>query len=267
MNFTDQIGHSIELHDFPPKRIISLVPSQTELLCHLGCDANVIGITKFCTHPPEWKHTKNIIGGTKTLNIARIESLNPDLIVGNKEENEQAQILYMRSKYPVWLSDICNLEDALWMIGQIGEMTHKTDPAQKLIQDIELGFKSLHTSWSQERLRVAYLIWRKPFMAAGAQTFIHNMLEWAGFDNVFSDLARYPEVDAETLAHRQPQVVMLSSEPYPFSEKHLAEVQEYCPKATILLVDGVLFSWFGSRLLQAPPYFKKLRESLLNGMK
>jgi ABC-type Fe3+-hydroxamate transport system substrate-binding protein len=96
-------------------------------------------------------------------------------------------------------------------------------------------------------------------MAAGAGTFIHSMMDKAGFDNVFGALTRYPEVTPEMLAGAGPDVVLLSSEPYPFREKHLEELSAVCPRTRVILADGELFSWYGSRLLHTPDYFKQLR--------
>src|SRR5579872_378234 len=109
-SFTDQLGRTITL-DQPPVRIISLVPSQTELLYDL--DADVVGITKFCVHPSAWFREKPRIGGTKNIHPDRIAALRPDLIIANKEENDRGQIEALAAQYPVWVSDIHNLTDAL----------------------------------------------------------------------------------------------------------------------------------------------------------
>jgi ABC-type Fe3+-hydroxamate transport system substrate-binding protein len=260
-SFTDQMGRRVQLLNWPPRRIISLVPSQTEFLADLGLDEQVVGITKFCLHPTDWFQNKQRVGGTKTLNFQKIEALQPDLILGNKEENEQSQIESLAERYPVWMSDIYTLEDALDMMRRFGALTGKTEKANTIADEIDLGFTqrlSLHT----QHLKVAYLIWRKPYMVAAAGTFIDNMLQQAGFENAFKDRERYPEVSAAELARVDPEVILLSSEPYPFSEKHISALQEICPKARIQLVDGEMFSWYGSRLLQVPGYFAALRKEV-----
>ena len=122
--YPDQTGHSINLTAIP-KRIISVVPSQTELLFDIGLDEEVIGITKFCVHPEQWFRTKKRVGGTKQLNIDIINSLKPDLIIANKEENTREEISLLQSKYHVWTSDIGHLNDALCMIYDIGSITVK----------------------------------------------------------------------------------------------------------------------------------------------
>ena len=259
MEFTDQLHRTVRLSHWPPRRIISLVPSQTELLADLNLEAEVVGITKFCIHPQSWFESKSRVGGTKTLNFEKIEALQPDLIIGNKEENEQQQIEWLAARYPVWMSDISTLPEALDMIRHIGQLTDRNQAANHMADDIQLIFNTLPVF---EPVQAAYLIWRKPYMAAGAGTFIHDMMIQAGFQNVFGHLGRYPELSLEQLNKADPQLLLLSSEPYPFQEKHIRELQEACPDTQIHLVDGELFSWYGSRLLQSPDYFKQLREKL-----
>ncbi|MBC7777270.1 MAG: ABC transporter substrate-binding protein [Phycisphaerae bacterium] len=272
MTFSDQMGRTIKLDHWPPRRIISLVPSQTEFLADLGLEKEVVGITKFCVHPAEWFQQKKRVGGTKTLDFQKIDVLKPDLIIGNKEENEQSQIEFLAQHYPVWMSDIYTLEDALDMMRKLGELTGKTEKANAIAAEVDKQFKPRRflkpTRFGEEGAylnctpKVAYFIWRKPYMAAGSGTFIDDMLRRASFENVFGNLARYPEISEQQLADAQPDAIFLSSEPYPFSEKHVAGLQEICPAAQIQLVDGELFSWYGSRLLQAPDYFAALREKL-----
>lgn len=255
--YLDQLNREINL-DYIPKRIISIVPSQTELLFYLGLDDELIGITKFCTHPQNKIFHKIKVGGTKQLDISLIKKLNPDLIIANKEENERIQVEKLIEDFPVWISDINNLTNAVNMIKVVGEMINRKDEATKLNQEIAHNFN--HLIKVPQSLNVVYLIWRKPYMVAGAGTYIDSMLKLCGFINVIN-LDRYPEIDANTLIKINPDVVMLSSEPYPFSEKHIREFQLLLPKAKIVLVDGEMFSWYGSRLLLAPEYFNKLIEN------
>lgn len=239
-----------------PKSIVSVVPSQTELLHYLGLGDAVTGITKFCIHPEEWFRNKKRVGGTKTLHTEVIRSLKPDLILANREENERLQIEELAREFPVYVSDISDLNDALEMIRTVGRLAGTSERASMLVQELETGFGCLPAF---PRIRAAYLIWRDPYMAAGSGTFIHSMMDKAGFDNVFGSQSRYPEVKAEILADAGPDVVLLSSEPYPFREKHLDEIRTVCPNARVMLVDGELFSWYGSRLLHTPDYFRQLR--------
>ena len=262
VTFTDQMQRRVSLPNWPSRRIISLVPSQTELLAALGLEKEVVGLTKFCVHPLEWFQEKKRIGGTKTLNFEKIAALNPDLILGNKEENQQDQIEWLSQRFPVWMSDILSFEDALAMIREVGKLTDTAEPAHTLAASIESKFQLLDSLAASSTFTAAYLIWRKPFMAAGADTFVHEMLGYAGFQNVFGHKSRYPETSLIELTETQAQVILLSSEPFPFSEKHIVELQAACPKTKILLVDGEMFSWYGSRLQMAPDYFLQLRQKL-----
>lgn len=252
--YTDQLGNEL-VGDFPPGRIISLVPSQTELLHDLGLKEEVVGITKFCVHPSSWHSSKPKVGGTKTFLFDQIDVLKPDLIIGNKEENYREGIEALQARYPVWMSDIKNLDEALAMIRSVGELVGKKEKADSLASRITMQFKSLRLHPPR---RVLYLIWRKPWMAAGNDTFIHNMLEKLGLVNCLS-VPRYPELSNELIRELNPEVVLLSSEPFPFKEKHITEIQFLVPQASVQLVDGEFFSWYGSRLALAPDYFSSLR--------
>jgi ABC-type Fe3+-hydroxamate transport system substrate-binding protein len=253
-SFSDQTGYTISLHS-PPQRIISLVPSQTELLSDLGLKEKVVGITKFCVHPLDWRTRKTIVGGTKNFHVDIIESLNPDLIIGNKEENYQEGIESLRKKYPVWISDIITLQDALSMIQSVGLLTEKKSEAEQCAQDIIHKFLNVKKFDGQS---VLYLIWRAPWMAAGKKTFIDSMLTSIGLKNVLDAVDRYPEVTAHEIRNLAPQYIFLSSEPYPFKKSHIDEIQQLSPTSKIVMVDGEMFSWYGSRLRKAPDYFNTL---------
>ncbi|HKG05662.1 MAG TPA: helical backbone metal receptor [Pedobacter sp.] len=261
-SFTDQLNRQISI-SYPPKRIISLVPSQTELLFDLGLDKEVVGLTKFCIHPIEKFAPRTKVGGTKKLNIDLIRSLQPDLIIGNKEENQQDQIEELMQEFPVWMSDIYTLEDARKTITQIGALVNREPEAAYLNHLIGSGFTDLQVLAAQNKLdkKVAYLIWREPYMAAAKDTFIDDILALNGLRNVIRT-SRYPELTLEQLALTKPDLVFLSSEPYPFKQKHLEEIQAYLPGAKIMLVDGEMFSWYGSRLVKAVQYFFQLQKEL-----
>lgn len=256
--FYDQINRAVELASIP-KKIISIVPSQTELLFDLGLNEEVTGITKFCIHPADKFKQKVKVGGTKKLNISLIKELNPDLIIGNKEENEQTQIEELMELFPVWMSDISDLDGALDMIGKVGALVGKSEKAGQLNNQIKQQFSYITSQ--QINLRVAYLIWRKPYIVAGNGTFIDDMLQKCSMVNAFT-AERYPEVSNEQLLAAKPDVVLLSSEPYPFGDQHIREFESLLREAKIKLVDGEMFSWYGSRLLRAPKYFKELVNSL-----
>jgi len=256
LTVTDQMNRRVVV-PFPPQRIVSLVPSQTELLFDLGLGERVVGVTKFCVHPAEARKTAAVVGGTKNFDFEKIEALKPDLILGNKEENYQEGIELLAATHPIWLSDISTLKDALDMIRRVGLVTGRKERANALATEIATSFAALKIP-TVPPVSAAYFIWRKPYMVAAPSTFINDLLQQAGFSNAFSNLTRYPEITREQLAAAQPQQILLSSEPYPFSEKHLAEFQAICPEAEIRIVDGELFSWYGSRLRHSAAYLKSL---------
>ncbi|HEY3402835.1 MAG TPA: helical backbone metal receptor [Ohtaekwangia sp.] len=252
--FCDQMGYSLSFVH-PPKRIISLVPSQTELLAELGLSTEVVGITKFCIHPRSWFTTKPKIGGTKQFDFNAIKNLNPDLIIGNKEENYKEGIEDLRKNYSVWMSDIQNLDDATQMIHSLAAIADKSSAGENIISIIQERFVRIKVRPPQT---VLYLIWRKPWMAAGTGTFINDMLCRLNLRNVIS-AGRYPELSDEQISSLKPDLIFLSSEPYPFKADHKTELRQISPESNITLVDGEMFSWYGSRLMHAPAYFNSLQ--------
>jgi ABC-type Fe3+-hydroxamate transport system substrate-binding protein len=249
----DQLGRLLEFN-FPPQHIISLVPSQTELLYDLDVGDRVVGITKFCVHPNDWFTSKTKVGGTKKIQFDIIDSLQPDLIIGNKEENYEDGINQLASKYPVWISDVTNWKDAITMIREVGSLVNENAKAQFLLNKIENKFEKIKLFTAK---KVLYLIWRNPWMAAGKNTFIDAMLLKLGLINCV-ETERYPELSFEDMKRLSPEVILLSSEPFPFKEKNIEELQTVLPSAKIILVDGEMFSWYGSRLLKAADYFSTI---------
>lgn len=249
MEFRDQLGAIIEL-PHPPKRIVSLVPSQTELLIDLGAD--VVGRTKFCIHPAANVQNIPVIGGTKNFRLDAIRQLNPDLIIGNKEENYREGIDALKDDYPVWMSDIKSITDAVQMIMEISRIVGKGDEGASLAEKIQTGLSKIENRFSG---RVIYLIWKNPWMAAGADTFICSMLSHIGFENAVEN-DRYPELSHQDLQSLDADFIFLSSEPFPFGEEHLREIQTFTA-SEVFLVDGEMFSWYGSRMLRAINYFKQ----------
>jgi ABC-type Fe3+-hydroxamate transport system substrate-binding protein len=255
--FTDQLGNTLRI-SFPPTRVVSLVPSLTELLYDLNLSDEVVGITKYCVHPTHWAKSKSIVGGTKNFDIQKIRDLRPDLIVGNKEENEKRLIEELMSDGALWMSDINSLTDALTMIESLGALTNRDKEALRIIAAIQNSFDALIPVAKGNR-SVLYLIWRKPWMGVGSNTFIHNMIERIGLQNCLIAFDRYPALTEEKIMQMNPDYIFLSSEPYPFKEKHRQELQLLCPDAKILLVDGEMFSWYGSRLVKSADYFRTLK--------
>lgn len=258
ITLTDQLGDTITCN-FPPQRIVSLVPSQTELLFDLGLKEQIVGITRYCLHPTGKVDAIEKIGGTKRFDIDKIKALNPDLIIGNKEENYREGIEELKQHFPVWMSDIYTLNDAYDMMEAVAHLTDRSNEGAALVKKIKEEFKNLENF---EGARTAYFIWRKPYMVAANNTFIHYLLSHLGLVNVFESKNRYPEITPEELAALKPDFIFLSSEPYSFTEKHYEEFKSFCPAGKVILVDGEMFSWYGSRLQHAPAYFEKLRKEL-----
>lgn len=262
--YPDQLGRTIELQQ-PPQRIISVVPSQTELLFDLGLDTEVVGITRFCIHPDHWLRTKTRVGGTKQLDLNRIKDLQPDLIIANKEENVQAQIEELAAEFPTWISDVNNLQDALDMIESVGAITHKQREADEMNERIKANFSQLQTTIAiANKPQTCYLIWKDPYMTVGGDTYINDMIRYAGFQNIFEGQNRYPSITIDQLQTANCQLLLLSSEPFPFQQKHMHELQPLLPFTKIVLVDGEMFSWYGSHLLKAPAYFQQLQNQVLS---
>ncbi|MDQ0476877.1 ABC transporter substrate-binding protein [Chryseobacterium sp. MDT2-18] len=235
-------------------KIISLVPSITETLFDFGLTADeVIGRTKFCIHPLNLMRNVEIIGGTKNLNIEKIKSLQPDLIIANKEENEKLQVEELMKYFKVWVTDIETLEDNQNFISELGSLLNKEISAQNFNQKINSVFNDIKVSSPK---KIAYLIWRNPYMTVGSDTFINEVLQESGFENLFKNRKRYPEISVEEL--KEADLIFLSSEPFPFQQKHIDELQKEMPTKEIILVDGEAFSWFGTHLMKVDNYLKDL---------
>jgi len=257
---TDARGRDVTL-DHPPRRIVSLVPSQTELLAHLDLANEVVGITRFCERPEHWRSEKTIVGGTKEVDINTVRDLAPDLILANHEENTAEDVAALDDIAPVFVTEVKTVEEALQMIRTVGTLTDTSDQTSTLAGKIISRFDALPDF---APLRAVYLIWREPYMTVGADTFIHDVMDWGGFENVYGDQTRYPEVSIDELATQDVDVVLCSSEPFPFhqKDKFTADLEEALPDTPVEVVDGQPFSWYGSRLLDTPSYLSDLRERL-----
>lgn len=261
--FFDQLNRSLEI-EIPPKRIISLVPSQTELLVDLGLRDSVVGVTKFCVHPVDLRDSKKVVGGTKQVHIDKIRKLAPDIILCNKEENTLQMVEELGEIAPVHVSDVKNVDDSIELIREYGEIFKAREKASEIagnILDLRDDFREFV---KEEPVRnVAYFIWKKPWMVVSNDTFIDHLLRLNNFENVFSaEKSRYPEVTLEDLEKKKPDQIFLSTEPFPFKEEDKEAFEKLVRKDCIHIVDGEYFSWYGSRLVAAFTYFKKLHSEL-----
>jgi ABC-type Fe3+-hydroxamate transport system substrate-binding protein len=267
MTVTDHLGRTVVLPSYPPRRIVSLCPSQTELLFALGAGGSVVGATQWCVHPKPQVDAVVKVGGTKKVNLKKIEALQPDFILCEKEENTPDMVAALAARYPVYVTNVESVADALRMIADVGHVVGQAAAATALITQIEAAFTRIPRS--EAPLRVAYLIWKDPYMAVGPTTYINDVLARCGLINVLANhAARYPVISLQELATAQPQMVLLSSEPYEFTAEHVGEIQGALPQATIQLVDGEMFSWYGSRMLPAAQYLaqwlKQVKAVMIN---
>lgn len=265
--FTDQLG-TVHVFENTPKRIVSLVPSQTELLFDLGLEDNIVGITKFCVHPFHFKSTKTIVGGTKQVKLDKIIALQPDIIIANKEENTLEIVKELEQICPVWVTDIVTIEDNLKMIEDFGLIFNKRTNAQKWIDKIVFAWEDFKIFIENKPIfKVAYFIWANPYMVAGGGTFINELLKLNHFENIYDNNpkyeGRYPEIVFQKMRIQgDPEILFLSSEPFPFKDEHAFELGRHTHHAKTIFVDGEMFSWYGTRLLKAFDYFKLLHSKL-----
>ncbi len=260
----DQLGveHQFET---TPKRIVSLVPSQTETLFDLGLEDEIVGITKFCIHPYHLRSTKTKIGGTKNVHIDKIRELQPDIIIANKEENTLEIVESLKDICPVWVTDIETIDENIRMIEDFGVLFNKRTEAKKWIDKIRFAQKDFMNFVSNKpSYKAAYFIWREPYMVAGNNTFINELLTLNKFENVYAEREeRYPEIELRKIRIQgDPELVFLSSEPFPFKEEHAFEIGRFTHHGKTIFVDGEMFSWFGTHLYKAFDYFKRIHERL-----
>lgn len=239
-------------------KIVSLVPSITESLFDFGLtEKEVVGRTKFCIHPAEKIQNVEIIGGTKNLHLDKIRALKPDLIIANKEENDQHQVEELMNDFKVWVTDIETLENNKTFLTDLGKLLHKKEIAQNFNNKITKTFSDVKVAQPK---KVAYLIWQNPYMTVGSDTFIHEIIEKLGFENLSKNQTRYPEISVEEM--KEADCIFLSTEPFPFKQNHVKEFQKLLPNTKIILVDGEAFSWYGTHLAQCAAYFKTLTETI-----
>ncbi len=254
MVYIDDLGREVQIRDIP-QRIVSLVPSITELISDLDFLDKIIGRTNYCIYPEKIIDNIDTLGGTKDFSLEKIRILKPDLIIAVKEENNKKLVLEIAKEYPTIVFDIVDYSSAIKMIKDIGSILDAKILTEQLIKDIEEKRSILLQRFNKLK-RSCYLIWNNPKMSISKHTFISEMMNLAGFGNVFAENNdNYPIISEKDLALKNPEFILLSSEPFKFTEKHRKEYQNRFLNSKVVLVDGEMFSWYGSRMLKAFDYF------------
>ena len=238
------------------ERIVSLVPSLTELVCGVGLQHKLIGITKFCTDPPNLRVEKQQVGGTKNAHLERIYALKPDLVLAAKEENTKTDVEALAQTLNTFTVDIKALADMQPVLDLL--LTIGGDA--QIIKQL-LSFVSQPAPKVQHPIRALYLIWQKPYMAVGGGTYISDMLTHGGFLNCMESFDRYPEISLAQIALLEPDVILLSSEPFPFKELHRRQL-ELETNTRCVLVNGQWFSWYDSRVVSHLSNIRQLANTL-----
>ncbi len=235
-----------------PRRIVSLCPSITETLFALGAGNRLAGCTRFCIHPADDVALVPKFGGTKDPDVAAILALGPDLVFVNREENRRPDAEALAKHVPVHVSHPCSPVDVPPFLRELGSILGIEERSEPLARSIERGIFELQTLAARWRpFRFAYLVWRGPWMAAGRGTYIDGLASLAGAVNVFDrERGDYPATTPAELADLRPDVVFLPSEPFPFEEKHAAELRGAGVIAEMRLVDGDDWCWHGVRTLR-----------------
>ena len=253
MILTDDIKRTVNFLS-PPATIVSLCPSVTETLCDLGLSEKIIGITDYCIHPKDIVKNINKVGGTKTVSITKVKTLKPEIIFAVKEENSKKTIKILSEIFPCYVFDINSFSDALKMINTLGEIFSKTKNATSLSENIVKAFSKIQVT--KQHVDYLYFVWKNPWMVAGNNTYIESLLSKFYLKNIINK-SKYPKIELKNISS-DPQIIFLPSEPYKFSKTDKMELQKVFPKSKILLVNGEMFSWYGSRMVKAAVYIEKL---------
>ncbi|WP_019152973.1 ABC transporter substrate-binding protein [Robertmurraya massiliosenegalensis] len=248
----DHLGRKVGYH-FPPQRIVSICPGITETLYELGLEKEIVGRTRYCIFPEDKVAHATIVGGTKDIDIEIVKSLNPDVIIAEKEENTKEMVALLARSYPVFVAEVQSIQDSYRMIEDMGNITNFESNAKNLINAIKNEFNTIPKVNGK---RAAYVIWRNPYMVVGSNTYINSVMEAMGFENPFSTSKnRYPSVTKEELQESQLDYIFLATEPFHFKEKHKKEFQEFIPNVPPMIVDGEMF-WYGAKMKVAAEYFR-----------
>lgn len=245
-------------------RIVSLVPSITELLCDLGLAGRLVGRTGFCIHPATTVATIPKVGGTKDVNIDKIRQLAPTHLVVNIDENEKPTVDLLAQFVPhVVVTHPLVPEDNLALARLVGGVFGADEAAASWCEAFGRELAALRALPPAPARTVLYCIWKDPWMTVSADTYIGAMLHELGWQvaPLAQDGSRYPRFAWSQELVDQLDAVLLSSEPYRFTEEHADALERQIGKP-VLLVDGEMMSWYGSRALAGVRYLRELRARL-----
>jgi len=251
----------------PPRRVVSLIPSITEILFAIGAGDRLVGCTIYCTEPPEGVVTKTRVGGEKNPKLELIRDLGADLVIANVEENVREHVETLRAwGIPVHVTYPRTVADGIRLVGELGELLDAGPRAREMEADLRARYEAVRAAAAGRAPRRVFCpIWRRPYMTVNGDTYIHDMLAVTGGLNVFAaEPKRYPEVTLEQVAATGAEVILLPDEPYRFRAVHRDDFTPYpglpaVRDGRIHLVDGKLLAWYGPRIAEAlrvlPPLF------------
>jgi ABC-type Fe3+-hydroxamate transport system substrate-binding protein len=258
MEFYDATGAAVVL-PAPPRRIVSLIPSITEILFALGAGPALAGCTVYCTEPAEGVAAKTRVGGEKNPKLDLIRELGADLVIANVEENLREHVLTLRGwGIPVFVTYPRTVAEGIRLVGELGELVGRAEQGKEMTAALEAALDDVRRERAgRAARRVFYPIWRGPWMSINRDTYAHDMLAVCGGENVFGQSAtRYPEVTLQDVARAEPDVILLPDEPYRFRRAHLADFDAHpdvpaVREGRIHLIDGKLATWYGPRIAEA----------------
>jgi ABC-type Fe3+-hydroxamate transport system substrate-binding protein len=275
----DALGRAVQI-PHAPQRLVSLVPSITEVLFSFGRGQQVVGITDYCTEPATAVATKTKIGGTKNPDIATILALRPELVFTVAEENRRQDVEQLAAAgVPVYVCAPHTVRDGIDLLWRVADLLDCRSEVMGQMQAIEQDYtETVALVARHQRVRVFCPIWKDPYMTINADTYVHDVLRVCGGDNIFAqrqrrfplaaDLGqqpegtgerytkrdrRYPRITLEEMAALRPEVVLLPDEPYVFSEADVADFTLFpevpaVRDGRIFLIDGKMVSWYGPRI-------------------
>jgi ABC-type Fe3+-hydroxamate transport system substrate-binding protein len=265
LSVQDAFGKSFEMAE-PARRIISLIPSITEIFFTLGVEDRVVGVTKFCTEPPEGVAGKPKVGGQKNPRVDAIIDLKPDLVVANVEENRKEHVEALQAAgLNVFVTYPRTVREGIRLIRDLGVLTDASAQSEALATRCGDALAEVEQATvDRAPVRAFCPIWRNPYMTINHDTFIHDMLRVCGGENIFHDYPqRYPKVTLTEMAARKPEVILLPDEPFPFGEKHLPDFDPLREVPAVRagrlhLLDGKILCWYGPRIADSLGTLSKL---------